>query len=84
MRWYYAKKSQPLMYCDLCVHDDQFQMITSIEYVAKMPQTVRCYFCDWCPKEDGLTRPISKKSEYVSKVNFWSALRGEYPDKRKE
>ncbi len=83
MKWYHTNIDKGDVNCSFCVLDDEFSIITSTEYIAKLPQTVSCQFCGWCPKTDGLTRPADKRSGYVDKISLWNAPRGHFPDKTK-
>ena len=74
MSWYYTDNKQEVMCCSLCIEDDKFSVITSTLDVAKMPQTVICKYCNWCPKADGLTRPETKTSGHKDKINIYKLL----------
>ena len=83
MTWYYNNDKTTKMCCSFCVKDNQFSIVTNTESILAMSQTVTCEYCNWCPKIDGLIRPSSKTSGYISKINMWNTLYGKYPDKIK-
>ena len=81
VNWYYTNEHSPYYNCGYCVMDDRLSMITSTKHVAELPQNVKCRWCAWEPKVDGLIRPRSKHSGYAAKINLWSASQGRFPKK---